>query len=343
MMNNDGQASPQLKFEINDGAVTYNGERLTALPVNPKYGKIRDLYVASRELFWVPAAVDLSKDKYDWDNKLDNDEREYLSKLLAFFAASDKIVNINIEQNLAKAFQSMESGMIYRIQLAMEDVHNETYSNMINVIAPDIEDKNKLFNAIANVSSIRKKAEWCFKYINKSDNILENLIAFACVEGILFSSSFAGFYWARERKFLPGMVEANEYIARDEAMHTLNAVYHYELEKDNPENTPITHERIREIVAESVEAETEFVKECLPNKLINMNADEMIKHVHHVADNLLKMLGVEPLYGQATTPLVHIMEAINNLVIADFFSGRVSSYKKTTAKDIKTYKVLDVF
>ena len=244
------------------------------------------------DLFWRAEEIDLSKDTDDW-NKLKDDERYFIKMVLAFFAASDGIVLENLAVRFMSDVQLAEARAFYGFQIAMENIHSETYSLLIDSYIKDREEKTKLFEAVQNFPCIEKKAKWAQKWINdKRSSFATRLIAFACVEGIHFSGSFCAIYWMKKRGLMPGLTFSNELISRDEALHTEFAVMLYnKLEKK------IAKKKVNEIIMEAVEIEKEFICEAIPCRMIGMNSELMIQYIEFVADRLSMQLGNDKIYN----------------------------------------------
>jgi ribonucleotide reductase beta subunit family protein with ferritin-like domain len=277
------------------------------------------MYKKQVDCFWRPEEIDTSKDMVHWD-KLTVDEQYYIKMILAFFAASDGIVLENLGVRFMTEVQLPEARAFYGFQIAMENIHSETYSILIDSYIKNTEEKHQLFNAISNFPCIEKKAQWALKWINdKRANFATRLIAFACVEGIFFSGAFCSIYWLKKRGLMPGLTFSNELIARDEALHTEFAIYLYnKLEKK------IHKKKIIEIIQDAVTIEKEFITEALPCRLIGMNADLMNQYIEFVADRLAIQIGIEPIYN-ANNPF-DFMEMISLEQKTNFFESRVSEY-----------------
>lgn len=265
--------------------------------------------------------VDLSKDIDDW-NRLNGDERHFISYVLAFFAASDGIVNENLLENFSREVQLKEARCFYGFQIMIENVHSEMYSLLIDTYIKDQEEKDFLFNAIANINTVKRKAEWCFKWINdKESDFATRVIAFACVEGLFFSGSFASIFWLKKRGLMPGLTFSNELISRDEGLHYQFAVL---MNKTLIGQCP--KEKVLEIVKEAVEIEEEFVSDSLPVSLIGMNCKLMCQYIEFVADGILVDLGIGRVYN-VTNPF-DFMENISLFGKTNFFEKRVAEYQK---------------
>ena len=277
------------------------------------------MYKKQVDCFWRTEEIDTSKDLSHWD-KLSVDEQYYIKMILAFFAASDGIVIENLGSRFMTEVQLPEARAFYGFQIAMENIHSETYSVLIDSYIKDSDEKHKLFNALANFPCIDKKAKWALKWINdKRASFATRLIAFACVEGIFFSGAFCSIYWLKKRGLMPGLTFSNELIARDEALHTEFAVYLYnKLEKK------LNKKKIQEIITDAVEIEKEFITEALPCRLIGMNSDLMNQYIEFVADRLAIQLGIDAIYNSINP--FDFMEMISLEQKTNFFESRVSSY-----------------
>jgi ribonucleoside-diphosphate reductase beta chain len=267
-----------------------NPGRFVMFPL--KYHDIWEKYKTAEHSFWTAEEIDLAQDLTDWNEKLNDDERHYIKNVLAFFAASDGIVNENLAENFLKEVQYAEAKSFYGFQIAMENVHSETYSLLIDTYIKDPKERDHLFNAIDTVPSVKKKAEWALKWI-ESESFAERLIAFAAVEGIFFSGSFCSIFWLKKRGLMPGLAFSNELISRDEGLHCEFACLLHNKYIQNK----VSSERIVEIITEAVEIEKEFVTESLPVSLIGMNSKLMQQYIEFVADFWLSELGCKKVYG----------------------------------------------
>ena len=285
------------------------------------------MYKKAEDLFWRAEEVDLSKDNKDWENLNDN-ERHFISMILAFFAASDGIVLENLGVRFMCEVQLSEARAFYGLQIAMENIHSITYSTLIDTYIKDKAQKSKLFNALDEYECIKKKGDWAIKWINdKKSNFATRLVAFACIEGIFFSGAFCAIYWLKKRGLMPGLTFSNELISRDEALHTEFAVLlHSKLLK------PLKKQKIHEIISEAVIIELEFITEALPCRLIGMNQVLMKDYIEFVADRLSIQLGGDKIY-QSKNPF-EWMENISIETKTNFFEDRVSEYSLAT-KDSK--------
>uniref|UniRef100_A0A4W5LFG1 Uncharacterized protein n=1 Tax=Hucho hucho TaxID=62062 RepID=A0A4W5LFG1_9TELE len=275
--------------------------------------------------FWTAEEIDLSQDLNDWNNKLSDDERYFIKHILAFFAASDGIVNENLAENFVNEVQYAEAKFFYGFQIMMENIHSETYSLLIDTYVKDETEKADLFNALEVFPAIKKKAEWALKWI-ESDSFAERLIAFAAVEGIFFSGAFCSIYWLKKRGLMPGLTFSNELISRDEGVHCDFAVHlhnHHLINK-------VPKERIRSIIVDALNIEREFITESLPVSLIGMNAGLMTQYLEFVADRLLVELGCDREYN-VTNPF-DFMDMISLQGKTNFFEKKVAEYQKSGVK-----------
>ena len=292
-------------------------KRYNIFPI--RYDDIWKKYKEAESNFWTTEEIDLIKDKKDWEI-LTNNERYFIEMTLAFFAGSDGIVNENLVNRFSKEVQLLEAKFFYGFQVTMENIHSETYSLLIDTYIKDESRKNQLFNAIETIPSIKKKADWCFKWINDEQSDFGNrLIAFAVVEGIFFSGSFCSIFWLKKRGLMPGLCFSNELISRDEGLHTEFAVLLFSYLKNKP-----SIETIKKIVLDAVTIEKEFTKESLPCSLIGMNCDEMGKYIEFVSDRLLTMFGIEK-HFKTENPF-DWMEIISLQGKTNFFEKRVGEY-----------------
>tara|TARA_B100001287_G_scaffold50226_1_gene39273 strand:+ start:12543 stop:13520 length:978 start_codon:yes stop_codon:yes gene_type:complete len=297
--------------------LTPDTSRYVMFPV--KDHDIWTMYKKSVDSFWVPQECDLSKDLNDW-NKLTKDEKHFISMVLAFFAASDGIVLENLGMRFMGDVQLAEARAFYGFQIAMENIHSEMYSLLIDTYISDKNEKDKLFNALDNFPCISKKADWAKKWIDdKRSSFAARLVAFAVVEGIFFSSSFASIYWIKKRGLMPGLTFSNELISRDEALHTEFAVLLY-----SKLNKKLSKKRIHEIIKEAVEIEKEFIIEAIPCRMIGMNSKLMSQYIEFVADRLSLQLGYDKIYNSLNP--FDFMELISVETKVNFFERTNSEY-----------------
>ena len=295
--------------------------RFVMFPI--KCDDIWKMYKKQVDCFWRAEEIDLTKDLTHWES-LNADEKYFISMILAFFAASDGIVLENLASRFMNDVQLAEARAFYGFQIAMENIHSETYSLLIETYIKDNEQKDKLFNAISNFPCIKKKSDWAQKWIHDNrSSFATRLVAFACVEGIFFSGAFCSIYWLKKRGLMPGLTFSNELISRDEALHCEFAVLLY-----NKLQKKIDKARIHEIIREAVEIETEFICEALPCKLIGMNSELMTQYIKFVADRLAVQLGYKKIYN--VTNCFDFMELISLDSKTNFFEKRVSEYALAT-------------
>jgi len=300
-----------------------NPDRFCMFPI--KYPQIWEMYKKAEASFWTAEEVDLSSDMKHWES-LNDGEKHFISHVLAFFAASDGIVLENLAGNFMNEVQVPEARAFYGFQIAIENIHSEMYSLLLECYIRDTEQKMNLFRAIETVPAVKKKADWALKWINQTDSFAERLVAFACVEGIFFSGSFCAIYWLKKRGLMPGLTFSNELISRDEGLHCDFACLLYSLL-----NSKLDVPRLKEIFCEAVEIEKEFVCEALPVNLIGMNKEMMSEYIDFVADRLLVSLGYEKIYG-ASNPF-EFMELISLQGKTNFFEKRVGEYQKAGVMD----------
>jgi len=302
---------------IAEPLLTEDDSRFVMFPIQDE--SIWNMYKKQVDCFWRAEEVDLSKDLTHW-NGLNKEERHFVSMILAFFAASDGIVLENLGMRFMSEVQLSEARAFYGFQIAMENIHSQMYSQIIETYIQDREEKHNLFNALNNFECIKKKGDWARKWINDNrSSFATRLVAFACVEGIFFSGAFCSIFWLKKRGLMPGLTFSNELISRDEALHTEFAVLLYSklLKK-------INKNRIYEIVKEAVEIEKEFILEALPCKLIGMNSNLMSQYIEFIADRLIVQLGYDKIYN-ANNPF-DFMELISVESKTNFFEKRVSEY-----------------
>jgi ribonucleoside-diphosphate reductase beta chain len=294
-----------------------NKDRFVILPIN--YPKIWEMYKKHAASFWTAEEIDLGSDLKDW-NALSEDERHFISHVLAFFAASDGIVNENLAVNFMSETQLPEARCFYGFQIMMENIHAETYALLIDSYVKDPQEKDRLFHAIETVPAVKEKAAWALRWIQKG-SFAERLVAFAAVEGIFFSGSFCSIFWLKKRGLMPGLTFSNELISRDEGLHCEFACLLYGMLAQK-----LSAEKVRSIIEEAVTIEKEFISDALPVRLIGMNADLMKQYIEFVADRWLKELGYPALY-HSSNPF-DFMEMISLQGKTNFFEKRVGDYQK---------------
>lgn len=306
-----------------------NKERFVLFPI--KHDDIFKMYKKHVSSFWTTEEIDLSGDQKDWETLSDND-RFFIKHVLAFFAASDGIVNENLAERFLKEVQYPEARCFYGFQIAMENIHSETYSLLLDTYIKDEKEKTSLFNAISTIDCIKKKAGWALKYIGSEASFAERLVAFAAVEGIFFSGSFCAIFWLKKRGKMPGLTFSNELISRDEGLHCDFACLLYRQHLVSK----LSEAKIHSIIREAVSIEKEFVCESLKVSLIGMNAALMSQYIEFVADRLVYALGYDKIYN-ATNPF-EWMEMISLRGKTNFFEKRVGDYQRP-----KTFKGSDDF
>ncbi len=299
--------------------------KLTVYPI--EYPTIWDLYQKQLACFWKAQEIDFSKD-YDDFLSLSEDEKHFVKMVLAFFAASDGIVNWNLSERFLQDVQIMEAKIAYSFQMAMENIHGETYSLMLDNIVRDPEEKKYLFSAIATIDSVKAMKDWAEKWIKSSLSFHHRVIAFAVVEGVFFSGAFAAIFWLKKykgsgRNFLQGLVKSNEFIARDEGLHTEFACAIYRLLKNR-----LDKKEVLAIVTDGVKIAKSFAYESLGARLLGMNRDAMFKYIEYVADRLLVSLGYDKHY-LAENPFT-FMESIGMLQKTNFFESRPTEYQSAS-------------
>ena len=297
-----------------------NPNRFVLFPI--KHDDIWKFYKHAEACFWTSSEIDLHQDLSDWNNKLNDDEKHFVKHVLAFFAASDGIVNENLAENFVSEVQYTEAKFFYGFQIMMENVHSETYSLLIDTYISDNKEKDFLFNAIENMECVKKKADWALRWIDNG-SFAERIIAFAAVEGIFFSGSFCSIFWLKKRGLMPGLSFSNELISRDEGMHCDFACLLYNKHIVNK----LHKETVKEIIMDAVMIEKEFVTDSIPVALIGMNADLMCQYIEFVADRLLVALGCEKAYN-AENPFPW-MDLISLQGKTNFFERRVGDYQKS--------------
>lgn len=305
-------------MNLTEPILTENKQRFVLFPI--QYHEVWKMYKQAEASFWTAEEVDLAQDLTDWA-KLNEGERHFISHVLAFFAASDGIVNENLASRFSGEVQIPEARCFYGFQIAIENIHSEMYSLLIDTYIKDEKEKAYLLNAIETVPCVQKKAEWALEWINNTDSFAERLIAFAAVEGIFFSGSFCAIFWLKKRGLMPGLSFSNELISRDEGLHTDFACLLYNMLQNK-----LSEERVRKIICDAVTIEQEFISEALPVNLIGMNSDLMKQYIEFVADRLLVALQCSKVYN--TPNPFDWMELISLQGKANFFEKRVGEYQK---------------
>jgi len=312
-----------------------NKDRFVLLPIN--YPKVWEIYKRHEASFWTAEEIDLSGDLKDWAS-LNDGERHFITHVLAFFAASDGIVNENLAVNFMSEVQIPEARCFYGFQIMMENIHSETYALLIDTYVKDPVEKDRLFHAIDTVPAVKKKAEWALRWINNG-NFAERLVAFAAVEGIFFSGSFCSIFWLKKRGLMPGLTFSNELISRDEGLHCEFACLLYGMLQNK-----LTQEEVHRIIGDAVAIEKEFITDALPVALIGMNSALMAQYIEFVADRWLSELGYAKIFNAANP--FDFMEMISLQGKTNFFEKRVGDYQKAgvmSGKDTQTFSLDEDF
>ena len=296
-----------------------NKNRFVLFPI--QHDDIWSFYKRAEASFWTAEEIDLQQDLVDWESKLNDNERHFVKHVLAFFAASDGIVNENLAENFLSEVQYTEAKFFYGFQVAIENIHSETYSLLIDTYIKDNNDKKYLFNAIDTMDCVKKKADWALRWIDEG-SFAERLVAFAAVEGIFFSGSFCSIFWLKKRGLMPGLSFSNELISRDEGLHCDFACLLY----NNHITNKLSKDQVKKIILDAVEIEKEFILDALPVKLIGMNSDLMSMYIEFVADRLLVELGNDKVFNVANP--FDFMEMISIQGKTNFFEKRVGEYQK---------------
>ena len=307
------------KITVEEPILKENPNRFVLFTI--QHNDIWEMYKKQEASIWTAEELDLSPDLVDWESKLNDDERFFIKHVLAFFAASDGIVNENLAENFLSEVQYTEAKFFYGFQVMMENIHSETYSLLIDTYIKDTKEKNYLFNAIETFEPVKKKADWAMRWIDNG-SYAERLVSFAAVEGIFFSGSFCSIFWLKKRGLMPGLTFSNELISRDEGLHCDFACMLY----NNHLVNKLPKEQVQKIIADAVEIEKEFVTESLPVRLIGMNSDLMSQYIEFVADRLLTELGNNKIYN--TSNPFDFMDMINLQGKTNFFEKRVGEYQK---------------
>jgi ribonucleoside-diphosphate reductase subunit M2 len=308
----------------NEPILIPDDNRFVMFPI--KYDDVWKMYKKQQDCFWRAEEIDFSKDLNDWKEKLDKDEQYFISSILAFFASSDGIVTENLAVRFMNEVQVSEIRAFYAMQIFMESIHSETYSLMIETYIHNSDEKTRLFHAIETYPCIKKKADWARKWIaDNRSSFSTRLVAFAVVEGIFFSSSFASIYWIKKRGLMPGLTLSNEFISRDEALHCEFAIMLY-----SKLNKKLTKKKISEIIMEAVIIEKEFICDAIPCRMIGMNSDLMCQYIEFVADRLIVQLGYDKIYNSANP--FDFMELISVESKVNFFERTNSQYALANKK-----------
>jgi len=313
-----------------------NTGRFVLFPI--KHHDIWTLYKTQEASFWTAEEIDLNQDIKDWNTSLNDNERFFIKNILAFFAASDGIVNENLAQNFINEVQYPEARFFYGFQIMMENIHSETYSLLIDTYIKNSEEKSRLLNAIDTIPAIKQKAAWALNWV-ESDSFVERLVAFAAIEGIFFSGSFCSIFWLKKRGLMPGLSFSNELISRDENLHCDFAVHLY----NNHITNKLSKATIENIICSALEIEKDFITKSIPVDLIGMNAKLMIQYLEFVADRLVVALGHDKIYNA-----INPFEFMQNIALegkTNFFEKRVSEYQKAgiTNKSTKAFSLDEDF
>lgn len=309
----------QYSSNMTETILAENPDRFVILPI--KFPEVWKMYKTAEASFWTAEEVDLNPDLVDWETRLNDDERHFIKHVLAFFAASDGIVNENLVLNFMREVQIPEARCFYGFQVAIENIHAEMYSLLIDTYIRDPREKDYLFHALQNLPCVAKKGEWAMRWIENAPTFAHRLVAFAAVEGIFFSGSFCSIFWLKKRGLMPGLTFSNELISRDEGMHTDFACLLFSMLQNKP-----GEQEVKDIITEAVVFEKEFVTDALPVSLIGMNAETMGQYIEFVADRLLLSLGFSKVYGTANP--FPWMDMISIQGKTNFFEKRVGDYQK---------------
>ena len=285
-----------------------------------------EMYKNHQSLYWTTEEIDMSNDYIDFMRMNDN-EKHFIKMILAFFATADAIVNENLNMNFINDFDEQEIKCFYGFQCMMENIHSETYSLLLDVYVKDKYEKDRLLNAVETIPCIKRKADFCKKFMNNEISLSKRLIAFACVEGIFFSGCFCSIFWLKSKGYNNGLTFSNQLISRDEGLHTQFAILMYHQTKDSQ----LTLKDIHDVIKEAVNVEKEFIIESLPCKILGMNSKMMSDYIEFIADYLLGMLNVKKIYN-TLNPFV-FMEAISLEGKTNFFESRVSEYQRAPRVD----------
>ena len=295
-------------------------QRYTVYPI--EHHDVWRAYKNQLACFWTAEEVDFSKDREQWTSKLTDDERWFVRSILAFFAASDSVVSMNLMDNFCREVRVIEAQIAYTYQAMMENVHAEVYSIMIDTYIQDPQEKTDMFEALGNMRSVQLKVEWAKKWAASDAPFANRLVAFAIVEGLFFSGAFCAIYWLKERNLLPGLTKSNEFIARDEGQHTEFACLLY----NKLASTRLSQEVVHAMFRDAIVVEKDFIMEAIPCRMIGMNSELMSQYIEYVADGILAMLGYAPLFGTANP--FGFMDLIGMRGRSNFFEERVSLYQR---------------
>ena len=320
-----GTGSKGVDLERRDALLDPAGQRLTVYPI--EHADIWRAYKTQLASFWTAEEVDFSKDREQWTGKLTADERNFVKNVLAFFAASDSVVSLNLMQNFCKEVTAIEAQIAYTYQAMMENVHAEVYSIMIDTYIQDPAEKTQMFEQLAGVRSVQMKVKWAADWAASDAPFGQRLVAFAIVEGLFFSGAFCAIYWIKQRGLLPGLTKSNEFIARDEGQHTDFACLLY-----GKLTSKVSPAVVRAMFVDAIAVEKEFILESIPCKMVGMNSDLMSQYIEHVADGILAKLGCPKLFGSANP--FPFMELIGMEGRSNFFEERVSLYQRADVLNV---------
>jgi ribonucleoside-diphosphate reductase beta chain len=337
-LNKNFQHKNSLHLNEEEDLLVENPNRFVIFPI--KYDDIWKMYKLAVSSFWTAEEIDLAKDMDDW-NKLSENEQYFIKHILAFFAGSDGIVNENLSARFLNEVQIPEAKFFYGFQIAIEAIHSEAYSLLIDTYIKDRKEKAHLLDAIHTIPCIKKKADWALQWItSKEDSFAHRIVAFAAVEGIFFSGAFCSIFWLKERGLMPGLTFSNELISRDEGLHTEFAVLLYSMLKNK-----LSQDEVHNIIKDAVEIENEFITDSIPCSLLGMNAELMTQYIKFVADRLVVQLGYDKIYN-ASNPF-DFMDRISLQLKQNFFEGKVSEYSKAnvgnTSQDIYKFSLDEDF
>jgi ribonucleotide reductase beta subunit family protein with ferritin-like domain len=309
-------------------------DRLTIFPI--QYHAIWSMYQKAISSFWVPEEIDFSRDMTDW-NALSFNERFFIRHILAFFSSSDTIVNMNLGERFIKDVKPLEAKFFYNFQEAIENIHSHTYSLLIDTYIQDSKERDETFNAIKHIPCIKRKAQWCFKWImDKDSSFAQRLIAFAIVEGVFFSGAFCSIFWLKEKGKLHGLTFSNELISRDEALHVEFAVLLYTMIKNK-----VPQQIVHDMFKDALDVEKNFIVDSIPCAMLGMNSELMVEYIKFVSDRLLVQLGYEKIWNGANP--FPFMDRSNLECRTNFFESRVAEYSKANVATNKSHDELRQF
>ena len=305
-------------------------QRFTVYPI--EHHDVWQAYKKQLASFWTPEEIDFSKDREHWVSKLNDDERWFIRSILAFFAASDSVVSLNLMDNFCREVRVIEAQIAYTYQAMMENVHAEIYSIMIDTYVKDAEEKRTMFESMGHMATVRAKVEWAQKWAASDASFAERLVAFAIVEGLFFSGAFCAIYWIKQRNLLPGLTKSNEFIARDEGQHTEFACILYR----KLTHTRMSRDDVHAMFRDAVAVEVDFIIDSIPCRMVGMNSTLMTQYIEYVADGILSMLGYDKMYGTANP--FGFMDLIGMAGRSNFFEERVSLYQRADVLNVDVGK-----